>query len=96
MKDRGNEGERTWVDILQVSNLAEAEVVKALLESASIEVRLEYDATSRVILGPGSVNPFSRATVFVPEKDRSTARQLLDEALEESGEEEDCGCDGSS
>ena len=95
MNERGGEDEGNWVEVLEVSNLAEAEIVKALLESAEIDVRLKYDATSRVILGPGSVNPWSGASVYVLESDFKTAQQLLDEALEESSEEEsECDCDG--
>jgi len=76
--------EEAWMEVHRVPSLSEAEIVKALLESAGIDVRLQYDATSRVILGPGSVNPWSKVTVRVRETEKETARQLLDEALDEA------------
>ncbi len=94
MNEHEGGDKRAWVEVLEVSNLAEAEIVKALLESAGIDVRLKYDATSRVILGPGSVNPWSGAHVYVPKSDFETAQQLLDEALAEREEETECDCDG--
>lgn len=81
--------EETWVEIHRVPSLSEGEIVKALLESAGIEVRLQYDATSRVIFGPGSVNPWSKVAVRVRKSERVTARQLLDEALLEDGDDDD-------
>ena len=79
-----------WKELLEVNSLSEARIVQSLLESASIRARLEYDATSSVILGPGSVNLWSKVTVFVSENDWEGAQELL-AAIEVPEEEEEEG-----
>ena len=70
-----------WVEVHRVPTLAEGEIVEAILESAGISSKIEYDATSRVILGPGSMNPWSTAKIWVRESQAEEARRILDEAL---------------
>lgn len=81
--------ESEWVEVHRVPSLAEAEVVQSLLQGAGVESRLRYDATSRVILGPGSVNPWSMVRVWVRPDERELALQIIEEALESEGEAEE-------
>ncbi len=76
------------MEVHRVSTLAEAEVVQSLLESAGVDSRLRYDATSRVILGPGSVNPWSMVRVCVRREKRELAREIIEEALDAEEDEE--------
>lgn len=80
--------EPEWVEVYRVSSLAEAEVVQSLLQSAGVNSRLRYDATSRVILGPGSVNPWSMVRVCVRPDKRERALEIIEQALDVKGDEE--------
>ena len=82
------EESQQWKELVEVNSLSEARILQALLESASIPARLQYDATSTVILGPGSVNLWSKVGVFVPEDLWERAGELL-EASEGSLEDGD-------
>jgi len=85
--------EMKWVEVFQVASLSEGEIVKALLESAGVKTKLNYDATSGVILGPGSVNPWSKVSIYVKENDKEIAAELIEEAVDEEMGEESQNCD---
>ncbi len=70
--------ESPWQLVLTVSTLGEAQIVKSRLEAEGIEAEFNYDATSSVILGPGSVTPWSNVMVFVPADQVEQAAELLD------------------
>ena len=75
-----NEGEDVragWIAVAEVPTLSEARVVVSLLESEGIDVRLDYDPAGSVILGPGSMNPFSGVSVWVPEPAAEKALSVL-------------------
>ncbi len=66
-----------WIAVAEVATLSEARVVVSLLESEGIDVRLDYDPAGSVILGPGSMNPFSGVSVWVPEPEAEKALRVL-------------------
>ena len=69
-----------WIRIKEVGNLSEARIVLSLLQSEGIEGRLEYDPAGSVILGPGSVNPWSGVGIWVPERSAELAADVLESA----------------
>ncbi len=85
--DRYEENWDGWIAVWEVPNLSEARVVLALLESQGIDARPQYDPAGSVILGPGSVNPWSGVRIWVPEAEVERALALLQEAV--PGEDDD-------
>ena len=67
-----------WVSIHTTNGVAEAEVLKQMLESYGIPVRLRYEAYGR-ILGM-TTDGLGRADILVPDTRADEARDLLEPA----------------
>ncbi len=74
-----------WVTVKIVYGLPEAHIVKGVLESEGIPVRLEYEAVGKIY--SLTVDGLARVYVQVPEDAVEDALERLQEA-EELGEEE--------
>lgn len=64
-----------WVTVFEANTIDEAELVKALLESASIPVILEREAAGAIYRL--TVGPLSEVAVKVPRQRADEAAQLL-------------------
>ena len=70
--------QQPWQLLLQVATLGEAQIVKSVLESEGVDVEFTYDATSSIIMGPGSVTPWSHVSIFVPADQMNKAAEVLE------------------
>ncbi|MCU0725429.1 MAG: DUF2007 domain-containing protein [Planctomycetes bacterium] len=86
-RDRHDEGE--WVEALVAANLAEADLVRSMLEAAGISARIEAESSAAMLDGFLGLGRFVK--VEVPAADLEEALAILEEAREIgglSGEEE--------
>ncbi len=82
-----------WVTVKIVYGLPEAHIVKGVLESDGIPVRLEYEAVGKIY--SFTVDGLARVYIQVPEDTVEEALERLREA-QELGEEEREGIDWGS
>lgn len=71
----GYQESEKWVTVFEANNIDEANLVKAMLESAAIPVILEREAAGAVYRI--SVGPLSEVVVKVPPQRADEAMQLL-------------------
>jgi len=73
-----------WKELLVTYDYLEAEIIRDILESGGIEVRIR---SSKVTPYPVNVGRMGEVKVFVREEDREAAEEAIKESGQVSGEE---------